>query len=89
MPAPTPPTEAELVDDASKQISVPPAKLKRGLELEKRYTTLSLPTGWLYAFQNLNGATEHSSYITYKSLPETTPDFAQAGADFCNSVAGW
>jgi hypothetical protein len=80
-PAPPPPTQAELEDDTKSQIV--PQKHKR--DLEKRYTSLGEPSGWFYVYQNLTAATEHPSYITYKSLPATTPDFAQACADFCTS----
>jgi len=76
-----------MISDAVDQIEA--AKRKRDLELEKRYTLLNLPAGWFYAYKNLNAATEHSSYKTYKSLDPSTPDLAQACANFCDSKVGW
>ncbi|RPB22093.1 hypothetical protein L211DRAFT_885774 [Terfezia boudieri ATCC MYA-4762] len=88
-PPPTVPSNSEIITDAVDQtISNTPSKLKRDNEHKKRYTTLPLPVGWFYAFKNLNGATETSSYMTYKILPASTPNLAQAGADFCQSVVG-
>jgi len=78
-----------VVNKAVGDIENSPAKLKRSLDLKKRYASLPLPSGWFYAFKNLNAATEHSSYQTYKSLPASTPNLAQACADFCDSVVGW
>ncbi|KAF8421836.1 hypothetical protein EV426DRAFT_671816 [Tirmania nivea] len=80
------PSKDEIISNAVEQIDA--TKRKRDLELEKRYTTLSLPSGWFYVFKNLNGATEHSSYKTYTALPENTPDLAKACADFCESKVG-
>ncbi|KAF8437733.1 hypothetical protein BGX38DRAFT_926846 [Terfezia claveryi] len=87
-PGPTVPDNSQIINKAVEEISNSPSKLKRDNELKKRYTTLPLPPGWFYEFKNLNAATESSSYMTYKSLPASTPDLAQAGANFCQSVAG-
>lgn len=79
------PAEGEIIADVVEQITDTSAAKR---DLEKRYTTLSLPSGWFFAYQNLNAATEHSSYKTYKSLPADTPDVAQACTDFCDSKTG-
>lgn len=57
-------------------------------DLGKRYT-LTLPAGYFFAFKNLTGATQTSSYKTYKSFPANTPDLAKACTDFCDRKVGW
>lgn len=80
------PTTSELVAATVEQIEDTPSTTKR--DLQKRFTPLGLPSGWFYVYKDLNAATEHSSYKTYKSLPASTPDYAQACADFCDSKIG-
>lgn len=70
------PSNDEVIAEAVKE-----SQVKR--DLQKRALA-----GWQLIYADLNAATEHSSYKTYKTLPATTPDFAQACANFCDSLTG-
>lgn len=81
---PTPPKEpstSEQVSQALNELNQNYTPTKRGLE--KR--VIVVPPGYYCKFAGLNGATEHPSYRTYKTLPS---EDAQACTSFCDSKPG-
>ncbi|KAF8451585.1 hypothetical protein BDZ91DRAFT_750646 [Kalaharituber pfeilii] len=78
-PPPLAPSESEIIADANDNFVT---NADSDVKVKKRALP---PAGYYTVFEGLSGATQHPSYITFKSFPTYDP---VACTNFCNSIAG-